>query len=348
MPRAILLFFTALFFASQAGAADPVGFRYLQIPAAPQGRALEAVVWYPAAQGATPTLVGDNPVLSGLPVQVDAPAAAGHRALVLLSHGYGGNWSNQGWLAVELVRQGYVVAAVNHPGTTSKNMNPAIGARLWDRPRDLSRLIDALALDPRSADTLAAGQVAAIGHSLGGWTVMELAGGRFDPDQFDADCTAHAGLAACQVFRALGAGKDAESRTALAQPLKDARIKAVVSLDLGLTGSLNPQSLAAVAVPVLVIAAGEPNPLMQVDLESRRLADQLPPSTTRFTTLPGAAHMSFLPICKPGAAALLAKESPEDAILCLDGEGADREALHRQVVEQIIRFLAVALPPTVK
>jgi predicted dienelactone hydrolase len=341
--RSLVILFMYLI-VKPAGAADSAGFRHFAVPASQHAAALEAVVWYPAEAGGMPITLGDNPILVGQPVRLDAPVSPGRHVLVVLSHGYSGHWNNQGWLAVDLVRLGYIVAAVNHPGTTTKDMNVAAAARLWERPRDISRTIDALTRDPVWSAAIEANRVAAIGHSLGGWTVAELAGARFDPDRFDVDCKAHRSLAACEAYQKIGAGKDAASRAALAQSLQDPRIKAIVTLDLGLARSFDPGSLARIDRPVLVIAAGMPNDHIPAALESRRLADLLPTATTRYVEIPGAAHFSFLPICKPGGAALLAKESPDDAIVCVDGDGADRAAIHRQVADEIIHFLAASLP----
>jgi predicted dienelactone hydrolase len=346
--RRLPFFLSMYFIGNAADAADSVGFRHFAVPASLHGAALEAVVWYPAEAGGTPIIVGDNPILVGQPVRLDAPLSQGRHALVVLSHGYSGYWNNQGWLAVDLVRLGYVVAAVNHPGTTTKDMNVATAARLWERPKDISRTIDALTRDPVWSAAIAADRVAAIGHSLGGWTVTELAGARFYPDRLEADCEAHRSLAACEAYQKIGAGKDAASRAALAQSLKDPRIKAIVTLDLGLARGFNPNSLARIDRPVLVIAAGMPNEHIPAALESRRLADLLPTATTRYVEIPGAAHFSFLSICKPGGAALLAQESPDDAIVCVDGEGADRAAIHRQVADEIIHFLGASLPSSGK
>ncbi len=343
MRHVALILFAGL---AAAHADAQVGFRQFQVPASQQGRGLEVAVWYPSAAGRASTLVGENAIFLGQSVHVDAQVAAGHHPLVLLSHGYSGNWSNQSWLAVHLARLGYIVAAVNHPGTTTRDMDVARGAQLWERPRDVSRTIDALSHDPAWSAVVSTDRVAAIGHSLGGWTVVELAGGRFDPDRFDADCKDHASLASCTAYCALGAGNDAASRAALGQRLKDPRIKAVVSLDLGFARGFDNSSLARIDIPVLVIAAGTPlsNPHIPALLESRHLVELLPPATTRYVEIASAAHFSFLPTCKPGAADLLAKDSPDDVVVCRDGEAADREAIHRQAATEIIHFLTAMLP----
>jgi predicted dienelactone hydrolase len=349
MVRQIAAILIAGLTASPALAAAQVGFRHFQIPPSPQGRGLDVAIWYPTAATGAPTLIGENAVFFGQPVQADAPVAGGRHRLIVMSHGYGGTWINLGWLAGNLAGAGYVVAAANHPGTTAQNMESTVGAQLWERPRDVSRMIDALTHDPAWSVIVSDDGVAAIGHSLGGWTVAELAGGRFDPDRFNADCKDHGGLASCQLYRELGAGEDATSRAALAQSHDDRRIKAVVILDLGLARGFDPNSLASVKVPALVIAAGAALPArfpqIPAALESRYLVELLPSSTTRYVEIARASHFSFVRNCKPGAVELLAKESPDDVVACLDGEGADREGIHRQTAAEIIRFLAARLPP---
>jgi len=34
-----------------------------------------------------------------------------------------------------------------------------------------------------------------VGHSLGGWTALEIAGARFDPELFAQDCATHTQMA---------------------------------------------------------------------------------------------------------------------------------------------------------
>lgn len=342
MRRLVLAGVLSLGFAGLA-AADSVGFRRMELADQP-ARVLEAAIWYPTRAAGSTTRFGDNAAFEGVPVIVDAPPEPGRHRLVVLSHGYGGNLANQAWLAAALAARGYVVAAVNHPGTTSRNRKPDIGARLWERPRDLSRLIDGVTRD--SALGIDADKLGVVGHSLGGWTALALAGARFDPALFDADCAVNATLAACKVYRALGAGETAEARAALAGNMRDPRIGAAVALDLGLARGFTPSSLAAVEVPVLVVAAMAGEEGIPAALESRYLADHLPPTRVNYVTLDGAAHFSFLPICKPGAVELLEADTPGDGIICRDGApNADRAALHARTADEVAHFLDAALGP---
>jgi len=341
----VLVFFVLIALASvtPAHGADSIGFRTFSLPATENGRALEVAVWYPADSASETSLAGDSPIFIGLPVGPQAHPAPGRRPLVVISHGYGGNWANQMWLARELVLLGYVVAAPNHPGTTSRDMHAPAAAALWERPRDISHAIDALTTAPAWSGMIDPDRIAVIGHSLGGWTALEVAGGRFDPDRFTRDCRRHGVLAACRIYEAIGAGRDAASNAALGQSRLDTRVKAVVSMDLGFARSFDPASLAAVTAPVLVIAAGPHTTDMPATLESQHLAAELPAATTRYVQIKDAAHFSFLPECKPGAAAMLQSGPPDKRSLCLDGGGRQRAAIHEQVVDTVRRFLSEIL-----
>lgn len=331
----VCLVLLAGLFATSARATENIGFRVIRI--ADPIRPLEVAVWYPTDAKGDPTLVGDNPVKVGELVQEGAPPAPGRHRLVVQSHGYSGNWTNGAWLAVALVKQGYVVAAPNHPGTTSRDMDKA-RAKLTERPRDLSRLIDFLTTDPAWSGFIEPDNVVAIGHSLGGWTVMALAGARFDPVRFDADCREHEALSACRVARNIGTGQGSATRQSF-DGLGDKRIGAAVTLDLGLARGFDPGSLAGLSVRVLVIAADRGDKGIPAGLESGHLAEHLPKATTCSLAIPGAAHFSFMPFCKPGAVALLEADNPGDGVVCRDGEEGQRRAVHEATIAEVLRFL---------
>lgn len=159
---------------------ESIGFQNKTLPDEQNNRPLELVVWYPSKTTATPQLIADSAVFVGDVAVRDAPPAAGAHPLVVLSHGFRGNWGNQSWIASALAHQGYIVAAVNHPGTTTRDRNPAAAAQLWQRPIDLQRAIDAVVAEPSPYGRVAKDQIAVVGHSLGGWTALEMAGARFD------------------------------------------------------------------------------------------------------------------------------------------------------------------------
>ncbi|MCW8278516.1 alpha/beta fold hydrolase [Pseudomonas sp. PCH199] len=320
---------------------NPIGFRTSALPDKQNDRPLELVVWYPSATTAKPQLIADTPVFVGALAVRDAPPAAGAHPLVVLSHGFRGNWGNQSWLASALVHQGYIVAAVNHPGTTTRDRNPKAAAQLWQRPLDLQRAIDAVMAQPEHFGLVAKRQIAVVGHSLGGWTALEIAGARFDPERFAQDCITHPQLASCSVYKQINPDSTPASKARLVADLSDKRVTAIVSLDLGLSRGLTNESLATLPVPTLVIAAGAPSEDLPARLESADLAKRLPPATNRYVEIKDASHFSFLSMCKPGAVALLEEDAPGDGIICRDGDSARPRALIQlQIASLITEFLA--------
>jgi predicted dienelactone hydrolase len=204
-------------------------------------------------------------------------------------------------------------------------------------------VIDELIRDTSLAGTIEPGRIAAIGHSLGGWTVTALAGARFSTDLFAQDCKTHSSPRACALSAELGHCPGCRRGAGWRYP--DARIGAVVSLDLGLARGFTPESLATLHVPALVIGAGVDIGDMPAKLESGYLAAKLPSATSSYIEISDAMHFSFMQLCKPGAVALIAEETTGDGIVCKDGGTRDREAIPRQVSDLIIAFLAQAIPP---
>lgn len=324
--------------ATFAHAADAVGYRETTLDKEGK-RPLHVSVWYPTQSAGETAVVGENRAFHGVPVLRDATPAPGSRPLVLLSHGYGGSWRNLSWLAMDLAAQGYVVAAPDHPGTTTFDQDPSRAAMLWERPRDLSRIIDGLAGDSGLAGKIDTSRVAAIGHSLGGWTVTSLAGARFDTARFEKDCRDKTSPRACALKDELGLG-----RPEIEGDMRDRRLKAFVSFDLGLARGFAPESLTALKVPSLVVAAGIDIGGLPPRLESGYLADHLPKSTSTFVEIPDAMHFSFMGLCKPGAVELIEKEEPGNGVACKDGDTRSRAEIHREVAYLVIGFLASAMP----
>lgn len=317
-----------------------VGFRSSTLADPHNARPLEMVVWYPSKAITATQLIGDNPVFVGASAMPDAPPAAGKYPLVVLSHGYRGNWSNQIWLASALAHKGYIVAAVNHPGSTPHDRSPQAAAQLWQRPVDLRRAIDGVIAHPERFGAVTDGRIAVVGHSLGGWTALEIAGARFDPERFAQDCDAHPQLSSCTVYAQMKPAGTTEAKAALGADWRDARVTAVVTLDLGLSRGLTDQSLATLPVPALVIAAGVPSRELPAGLESANLAKRLPAASSRYLEISDASHFTFMSMCKPGAQAVLEAEVPGDGIICRDGDnGRARDVIQQQVSSLIAAFL---------
>lgn len=341
--------FTACFFVFSSGgifaaAAEPVGFRQVVLPDTNGKRDLKLALWYPTADETAPVIVGENPAFIGIKAVKGALPDGKAHPLVVLSHGYGGSWRNLNWLAGELVGQGYIVAAPDHPGTTTFNHDKEQAAQLWERPHDLSRVIDAVTADSALAGKVEPKRIAAIGHSLGGWSVVALAGAQFNPQLFAKDCKDNPNPRTCGLADELINPQGDVAAEKLRTMKADPRIGAIVSLDLGLARGFTPESLNSISVPALIFGAGVDIGDLPAKMESGYVASNMPAKTAQYIEIADAAHFSFMQICKAGAAELIEEETPGDGIVCKDGAGRSREAIHREVADKIIAFLAKSIP----
>ncbi len=331
------LLFTSLLFLSSSAIASGVGFTQLTLTDEPN-RPLNTVIWYPTQDASETTLVGDNPAFIGTQVIKDADIQSGTFPVILLSHGYRGNWRNQNWLATKLASKGYIVAAADHPGTTSFNHSPKQAAKWWERPRDVSRILDYLLSAPQWKQSANAENVTAIGHSLGGWTVMQLVGAKMDRQTFEANCLIYPNPRTCGLAEELGLDK-VQDEELVQKDLSDPRIQRAVSLDLGLARSFSIVSLNAIKVPTLILAAGIDIGDLPQALESGHIAEHIPLNVRQYKVYEKATHFSFIQSCKPGAIAMLNEEMPGDGIICKDGIGTSRDQLHQLFFNDIVRFL---------
>jgi predicted dienelactone hydrolase len=127
-----------------------------------------------------PTDVGEKQEMLGpfsISVARDAPPIAA-RSVVLISHGTGGTPASHRELARYLAAQGFVVGVPEHPGN-HRNDDSRAGTPelLQDRPRDLKAVVDWFFSQSRFAATIEQPIVSIVGHSLGAYTGLALAGG---------------------------------------------------------------------------------------------------------------------------------------------------------------------------
>ncbi|MFY2506894.1 alpha/beta hydrolase family protein [Vibrio pectenicida] len=331
------LLFTSLFFLCSSVTASGVGFTQITLTDDPQ-RPLNTAIWYPTQDVSATILIGDNPAFVGTQIIKAARIQSGIFPVVMLSHGYRGNWRNQNWLATELAKRGYIVAATDHPGTTSFDQSYIQAAKWWERPRDVSRVLDYLLTSTKWKPSANPNDVTAIGHSLGGWTVMLLAGAKVDRARFEADCLLYPNPRTCGLSQELGL-----STIQISEPhnkaLLDPRINRIVSLDLGLARSFSIDSLRGINVPSLILAAGVDIGDLPQALESGYIAEHMPLNSRRYKVYEKAAHFSFMQDCKLGAEVMLEKAVSGDGIICKDGLGASRGELHQLMLNDILDFL---------
>lgn len=300
-------------------------------------RPLSGHVWYPTSTPDQMTQAEDGRVWKKALADPKGVQARGPFPLIVVSHGTYGNTFNQAWLGSALSRRGYVVAMVNHPGTSTwlKDMDHA--RQLWDRPVDMSRLISHLLSDRDFGPLIDNERIFAAGHSLGGITAMQLAGADFSSKRFHEICQEAPELIECTVLGQWSVAITETDRKQMDQTRHDERIKKVISLDLGGTQLLSPVSLSKIDIPVLVLGAGR-GVLLNQDRESRALVAALPKEQTHHVELDDGGHFDFMGLCSPGGYAFLKENEPGDEMVCVKG-GEARAAQHTRIVDEIENFL---------
>ncbi|KIN61936.1 putative dienelactone hydrolase [Sulfitobacter noctilucicola] len=338
------LHITALTLAISAGAtfAEPAqadtmntGITALTVTDSRTDRPLEGFLWYPTTENGRIETHHTNAVWQGIEAIEDAAPAEGKHPFVVLSHGMYGNAMNQTWLADALVDEGYIVAAISHPGTSTWSRDPDHARQMWDRPADISRVIGHALSDPSLSGLIDAERIYMAGHSLGGFTAMALAGAQYDAEGFEAFCADQPDELVCGIFANWQVGKTPEDRAAMSADLSDSRIKGFGVFDLGGTQTFSAQSLAAIERPLLVIGAPVDIAGLDLDIESRALRAALPETQVTYLEPETLSHFDFLSVCKPAAMEILAEEEPGDEIICKNGD-AEREADHALIVKAVV------------
>ncbi len=318
-------------------------------PPAPGGRPIAVYVWYPVdpqdVDSSTPEAIyPEDPFFNWIPpdtssdwesygldgaYQEPAPSSDSPFPLVMVSPGWGGPAMNFIYLGTRLASHGFVVAILTHYGDGILPWYPLdhIAVASLNRPRDVSFVLTELLLRNEAPGDLLYNlvrpdQIAASGHSLGGYATLTLAGGDDE---------------VCDSFLS----QNPPEETCIASP-PDPRIKVIVPLD-GSNQILRFYELARITTPTLGIgqewetaeswqarqhAAISGQPCYRVDLNN-------------------SVHMTFSNICE--AARLLGDKGilpPEVVQLWLQlycTNTIPSSDAHRLVTKYMIAFLKTHL-----
>jgi dienelactone hydrolase len=207
------------------------------------------------------------------PQQPDGTPATGRFPLIALSHGNGGAGVLYRTIAEHLARNGYVVALPDHPGNTrADNGLAGTVANLESRPAYLQRVVDWAFTGSAYAASLVPDTVGLIGHSLGGYTALALAGG---------------------AATALGWEEPPVTAQAPIATPADERVRALVLLAPATMWFASPHALDAVRVPILMITAEHDlhTPSFHAQVVARGIPDA---AQLEHRIAAGAGHFSFL------------------------------------------------------
>jgi predicted dienelactone hydrolase len=316
---------------------------------------LAVELWYPADAAAVATDDWIGPPKKSLfnvgRVAKGAKMAAAPATfpLILLSHGTGGSAPMLAWLGTALAAHGYIAVAVNHPGNNALEPYTLQGfASWWERAHDLSFVLDNLLADRELAPRIDRNRIGAAGFSLGGYTMIALAGGITDRAAYEAFCKSARADGMCKSPPELTqagikvedidavAKKDPDFAASLARSnasYRDTRIRAVFAIAPALGPAFDATSVAAIRVPVAIVA-GSADSIVPPASSARWLADNIPKA--HLTLIPGADHYVFLAECSAAAK----KTLPQ---FCADTRGINRVAVHNKTIKLALDFFADTL-----
>ena len=201
--------------------------------------------------------------------------------LVVLSHGLGGNRSTLSYLATHLASHGFAVAVVEHPGSSEAQISELLAGKVGEavepeemvrRPLDIRQLLDELEMmttvEPALQNRIDFQQVGVVGHSMGGYTSLALAGATVDLQGLEESCPSQISqlnlslLLQCLVL-------------SLPQPppvLEDRRVKAAIAINPLSSAIFGPEGMANIEIPTLVVSGS-------ADTVTPALAEQIRPFT---------------------------------------------------------------------
>ena len=339
----------------KAGSAPSIGMAFRRfVPKEPynwrgaQTHALSTVIWYPA-----PASAREQPVeIPGLNVfelgiaERDAkmPASPARFPLIVISHGTGGSGLSMAWLGEALARQGYIAAAVNHPGNNASEQYTVEGFSLWwERARDLSEVITGMLGDPEFGTHIDPDRIGAAGFSLGGYTMIEIAGGSTDVPGFVHYCDTTRADGICssppefptliEDFRKLIRERPEVVKHA-GDSYRDPRVRAVFAMAPALGPAFPAAGLNKIAIPVKIVA-GESDQNVPIASSAKYFAAQIPGA--KLFIFPGnVAHYVFLDSCTDAGRRNL-------PALCVDGKGVDRDQVHAYTAQMAGEFFRSTL-----
>jgi predicted dienelactone hydrolase len=297
-------------------------------------------VWYPAQPGAkeTPLVIGpdDHPLFATGSAAADARPAEGRFPVVLLSHGFGGTARMMAWFGTALARAGFVVIAVDHPGSNGRGPITGNGAAWWwERAEDLKAAWKAVQADPELSPHLDAKRLGVAGFSAGGFAALVAGGARVDVQHFADFCKAHPNDGVCApqleapdlTARDIGKWmKDPAMQARLKEAAGDHSlpgVRAVFVMAPAIVQALAPESLPNMHVPVSILV-GTGDTVAPAATNADVVSQAIPGA--REQKIDGATHYDFLGDCLPAAKEVV----PQCAQATHQGEAheaATREAI---------------------
>jgi predicted dienelactone hydrolase len=319
-----------------------IGQRTIKFNDTARQRPLVTEIWYPTEDAREPFVIPHYPFVHISTVR-DAKLPVGKHPLIMISHGTGGGRITLEWLADALVQKGFIVAAVDHWGNTYDNKIAINFVTPWQRPQDISFVLTGLLNDKDLGPVIDANRIGAAGFSIGGYTVIALAGGKLDLNALDAFTKTPEGIKEITLpeFPNLARQIDDE---AVAQSfknspdLKDKRIKAFFAMCPAVgQGFVSKAQLKRVTDPMFLVGS-QSDSIAPVKTNALVFHKLIPKS--KLLLIPGkTGHYVFL---NEGSEEM----KPTGGVYFNDDASVNRKAIHQQIGDVAAKFFSVALSPT--
>lgn len=226
------------------------------------------VILYPSNISEKPEKLGPY----DMSLSINAPVKEGIYPLVMISHGTGGSPLVYRTLAHYLASHGFIVGLPEHP-FNNRNDNSLENTidNLKNRPKHLKIAIDWFFSHEEFKQHLKPNALTVIGHSMGGYTALALAGGK--PTSF--------------------ARESIDGNEHEIDVVSDSRIKALVLLAPATVWFRYPGALDNVTAPILMITAEKDE--YTNDFHSQVVRHGIPATTQiQHKIINNAGHFSFI------------------------------------------------------
>lgn len=240
---------------------------------------------------------GDKARNRTIPVDVYSSQTA-QGPLVVIAPGFEANRSFLGYLARHLASHGFTVAALEHPSLANRGVPVSFkldqlvpASEFVDRPKDISFVLDQLTQLNQESSTLQGKlntqQVTVIGHSLGGYEALALAGAELNLDDLRSFCQSGSLLQRVPADWLQCAASGLPNRQL---NLRDQRVVQAIALNPAIGQIFGKSGLTKVATPTLILTSTE-DTLAPTFSQQLQPFSQLPKPKYLMTSI-GTTHLS--------------------------------------------------------
>ena len=226
-------------------------------------------------------LSADSPIPADIYLPTLQEQRQRNRPTVIISHGLGNDRTSYAYLGQHLASHGFVVLAVEHPGSNAAQINALLVGRsadvvpneeFIDRPRQISALLNYLEREATQYGNLINfAQVGLVGQSFGGYTALALAGASLDFEVLRESCPPSSLSLNVSLLLQCQASQLAEpSETTLS--LQDGRIRAAIAINPITSVLFGEESMGQLTTPTMIVSSG-------ADTVAPALQEQLVPFT---------------------------------------------------------------------